>query len=91
MSWAASIVATEAVMPAPLGRGERSVADWFRLMGRLQVGYRTLLERDPATIDKLAARVRRYWAELRREGIELGDVYLPLPFRQGGVLRLARD
>jgi 1-acyl-sn-glycerol-3-phosphate acyltransferase len=80
LSWAADILAPQGAMPPPLGRDGASAADWFRLVGRLQAGYRFLLERRRHEIDELTTRVRRYRAELKRDGIEPGEVYLPLRF-----------
>ena len=42
LSWAAEIVATRADAPPSLGSDERPVADWFRILGRLQAGTRSL-------------------------------------------------
>jgi 1-acyl-sn-glycerol-3-phosphate acyltransferase len=78
LSWAADVVATRGVMPAPLHRDRSSVAERFQLVEKLQAGYRTLLARRPAEVEELSARVRRYRSELRRLGIDPGEVYLPL-------------
>jgi 1-acyl-sn-glycerol-3-phosphate acyltransferase len=78
LSWGADIVATGARSPAPLGADGRAPADWFRLVGRLQSGYHTLLRSDPETLWPLARRVRRYRARLKRSGIAPDEVYLPI-------------
>ena len=78
LSWAAEILSTGGAMPPPLGRAEPPLAEGFQLLGRLQAGYRTLLASCPEEIAELTARVRRYRGELRRCGIEPGEVYLPL-------------
>jgi 1-acyl-sn-glycerol-3-phosphate acyltransferase len=80
LSWAADIMATRGLMPAPLGGSEGSPADWFRLVGRLQAGYRVLVDSQPEEVVELSTRVRRYRSELKRSGIEPGEVYLPLHF-----------
>jgi 1-acyl-sn-glycerol-3-phosphate acyltransferase len=80
LSWAADILVPQGVRPPPLGREAPSAADWFRLVGRLQAGYRSLVEQRRDEVDELATRVRRYRAELKRDGIEPGEVYLPLHF-----------
>jgi len=78
LSWAAEIVATRAAAPPSLGSDERPVADWFRILGRLQSGYHKLLLRDPEAVHELSRRVRRYRARLRRAGIAPAEVYLPM-------------
>jgi 1-acyl-sn-glycerol-3-phosphate acyltransferase len=80
LTWAADILATQGAMPAPLGRPEQSSADWFRLLGRLLAGYRTLLQDHRPEIDHLSMRIRRYRSDLKRRGIEPSEVYLPLSF-----------
>jgi glycerol-3-phosphate O-acyltransferase/dihydroxyacetone phosphate acyltransferase len=80
LSWAADIVATRGMMPAPLGGDRSSTADWFRLLRRLQTGYRVLVQSHAGEVAELSARVRHYRAELKRGGIEPGEVYLPLHF-----------
>jgi glycerol-3-phosphate O-acyltransferase/dihydroxyacetone phosphate acyltransferase len=77
LTWAADVVATRGEMPPPLGRRDGSVADRFRLLARLQDGYRTLLETHPQEVDALSARVRRYRSELKRRGIHPAEIYLP--------------
>jgi 1-acyl-sn-glycerol-3-phosphate acyltransferase len=76
--WTADIVVTGGAMPAPLGSPEQAAADWFRLLGRLQAGYRSLLESRGPEIADLTTRVRRYRSELKRAGIEPAEVYLPI-------------
>ncbi|MBV8487088.1 MAG: 1-acyl-sn-glycerol-3-phosphate acyltransferase, partial [Planctomycetaceae bacterium] len=78
LSWTAEIVATRAEAPPALGSEERPVADWFRLLGRLQAGYQNLLQSEPQTVHDLTGRIRRYRAELRRAGIAPHEVYLPM-------------
>lgn len=85
LSWAAEIVATGARNPAPLGAAERPVADWFRLLGRLQAGYQTLLRTDPQAVEELTTRIRRYRVELKRAGISPGEVYLPIHFGRAAL------
>jgi 1-acyl-sn-glycerol-3-phosphate acyltransferase len=80
LSWAADIVATRGMMPPPLGGDQGSPADWFRLIGRLQAGYRVLVQGHPDEVAEVSTRVRHYRAELKRDGIEPGEVYLPLHF-----------
>ncbi|QEH38356.1 2-acyl-glycerophospho-ethanolamine acyltransferase [Aquisphaera giovannonii] len=78
LSWTAEIAATRAEAPAALGGEDRPVADWFRLLGRLQAGYRELLRSDPRAARELARRIRRHRSELRRAGIAPHEVYLPM-------------
>lgn len=78
LTWAAEIVSTRGNEPAPLGREQVQVANWFALLERLQAGYRPLRERHREEIEELAARIRRYRSELKRAGIDPAEVYLPL-------------
>lgn len=78
LNYAADVVATGGAMPPPLNWESGPVAERFRLLARLQAGYRTLREADPEPVDELADRVRRYRSELKRCGLEPGEVYLPL-------------
>jgi glycerol-3-phosphate O-acyltransferase/dihydroxyacetone phosphate acyltransferase len=78
LTWAGQIVATGGHAPPPLGAAERPVAEWFRLVARLQSGYHALVESDPAAVEELSTRIRRYRTELKRGGIEPQEVYLPL-------------
>lgn len=78
LTWAADIVATGAERPLPLGAGKDSAADWFRLLGRLQDGYRQLLNSAGAELESLSTRIRKYRSELKRRGISPGEVYLPI-------------
>ncbi len=78
LRWAAEIVATGGAMPAPLGSRERSVAEWFRLLARLQAGYRALPADHRRELDELTVRVRHYRAELKRRGLTPAEVYLPI-------------
>jgi 1-acyl-sn-glycerol-3-phosphate acyltransferase len=78
LTWAAEILRTGGEMPRPLGQDADSVADWFRLIGALQAGYRALLHAHPDVVKTLSARVRRYRTQLRRGGIAPHEVYLPL-------------
>jgi 1-acyl-sn-glycerol-3-phosphate acyltransferase len=76
LGWAAEIVSTGAVEPPPLGADDRGVADWFRLVGRLQAGYRRLKREEPQKVQELTSRVRAYRAELKRAQIAPEEVYL---------------
>lgn len=88
--YASEIVATEGRMPRPLGNLEPGVAESFERLARLRAGYRSLRTEVPGEISALAARLVRYRAELRRRGIDPGEVYLPLhPAR--AVLFLVRE
>ena len=78
LSWAAEIVATGGTAPPPLGSREPSAAEWFRLVCRLQTGYRALLECRPEDVEALSARIRACRRELRRRGIRACEVYLPM-------------
>jgi 1-acyl-sn-glycerol-3-phosphate acyltransferase len=78
LQWAADILATDGGPPAPLGWKERQAAEGFRLLARLQAGYRLLRESRPKEVEELSARVRHYRAELKRLGIAPGEVYLPM-------------
>jgi 1-acyl-sn-glycerol-3-phosphate acyltransferase len=78
LSWAAEIAATRAEPPPALGSAERPVADWFRLLGRLQAGYQKLQLSEPETVHALTREIRAYRAELRRAGIAVDEVYLPI-------------
>jgi glycerol-3-phosphate O-acyltransferase/dihydroxyacetone phosphate acyltransferase len=74
----ADILAAGGVDPAPLGWRERSVAENFQLLKRLQAGYLTLRQSRPEEIEALTRQVRDYHLKLRRLGIEPREVYLPL-------------
>lgn len=78
LTWAAEVVATGGAMPAPLGRDERPVAEWFRLVARLQAGYRTLRDQYPDEVAALTSRIRHYRQELKRRGLDPAEVFLPL-------------
>ncbi len=78
LTWAADIAVTGAERPLPLGTGKNSAADWFRLLGRLQDGYRRLIDSAGSELDALSTRIRRYRSALRRCGIAPAEVYLPL-------------
>jgi 1-acyl-sn-glycerol-3-phosphate acyltransferase len=78
LSWAAEIVAGGARNPPPLGTDSPAAGDWFRLLGRLQAGYQSLLRTDPEVVRSLARRTRRYRARLKRTGIAPDEVYLPM-------------
>jgi 1-acyl-sn-glycerol-3-phosphate acyltransferase len=78
LSWAAEIVATQGAMPRPLGQDERSVAEWFGLLGRLQAGYQVLRESRCEEVETLLNRIDRYRKELERRGIDPAEVYLPM-------------
>jgi glycerol-3-phosphate O-acyltransferase / dihydroxyacetone phosphate acyltransferase len=90
LTWAADILATGGAMPAALGSREQATADWFRLLGRLQSGYRFLLQNRAPEIDDLSARIRRYRSELKRADIEPAEVYLPIHFGRA-MLFLVRE
>ena len=75
---AAEIVATGGSMPPPLGRDEPEVAEWFRLLARLQEGYRQLHAETPEAVEALVQRIGRYRATLRRAGIVPSEVFLPM-------------
>ncbi len=90
LTWAADVVATRGAMPPPLGRRDRSVAEWFRLLGRLQDGYRTLLQTHREEVEALSARIRRYRSELKRRGIDPAEIYLPRSFWRS-LLFLVRE
>jgi 1-acyl-sn-glycerol-3-phosphate acyltransferase len=78
LGWAAEIVATGGTMPRPLGQDDRSVAEWFRLIGRLQAGYQALRESRREEVESLIGRIRLYRGELERRGIDPAEVYLPI-------------
>ncbi len=80
LTWGAEIIATEGIAPPPLGWKERPVVQWFALLRRLQVGYHLLQETRPEEIEAVTQRVRRYRSELKRLGIDPGEVYLPIHF-----------
>src|SRR5205823_6144596 len=80
LSWAAEVVATGGMPPAPLGWQEPPVANWFRTLRRLQDGYRHLAASHAGEVERVTRAVRKYRAELRRLGIEPGEVYLPLHY-----------
>ncbi len=85
LTWAAEIVATGAKMPGPLGAEERPAAERFRLLARLQAGYRTLVEREPELVEALSRRIGRYRAELKRAGISPDEAHLPLHFGRAAL------
>lgn len=78
LTWAADIVATGADQPESLGSDETSVAERFRLLGRLQDGYRRLLDSAGEELESLSTRIRKYRSELKRRGIAPAEVYLRL-------------
>lgn len=78
LTWAAEIVATGAEHPQPLGTRENSIAEWFRLIERLQDGYRRLADSAGGELELLATRISKYRSELESRGIEPAEVYLPL-------------
>lgn len=78
LTWAADIVATGGERPVSLGNPDTSAAEWFRLLGRLQDGYRQLIDSAGVELDSLSSRIRKYRSELKRRGIAPGEVYLPL-------------
>jgi 1-acyl-sn-glycerol-3-phosphate acyltransferase len=90
LTWAADVVATRGEMPPPLGRRDRTVAEWFRLLGRLQDGYRSLLQTHRGEVEALSGRVRRYRSELKRHGIDPAEIYLPRSFWRS-LLFLVRE
>src|SRR5262245_31345714 len=85
LTWGADIMATRGEAPPPLGWRERSAAEWFALLARLQAGYRQLLETRRDDVEALSARVRRYRAELKRLGIAPGEVYLPMHYGKAAL------
>jgi glycerol-3-phosphate O-acyltransferase / dihydroxyacetone phosphate acyltransferase len=78
LSWGADILAGGGVPPSPLGWADPPVADDFQLLKRLQAGYRVLAQTRSDEVEALTRRVRQYRANLKRLGIEPGEVYLPL-------------
>jgi len=80
LTWGAEILGTQAAPPSPLGWQERPVAEWFSLLSRLQEGYRKLQQTHAAEVEAATSRIRSYRAELKRLGIEPGEVYLPPHF-----------
>jgi 1-acyl-sn-glycerol-3-phosphate acyltransferase len=78
LSWAADIVATRAELPQPLSADDRSTADWFQIVSRLQAGWAWLDENRPDVPQQLANRIRAYQRQLRRTGITPTEVFLPL-------------
>jgi glycerol-3-phosphate O-acyltransferase/dihydroxyacetone phosphate acyltransferase len=78
LTWAAEIVATGAERPKSLGAVERSTAEWFRLIVRLQSGWDWLNSSCPDLPKRLANQIRAYRKQLRRAGIVPGEVYLQL-------------
>ncbi len=85
LTWAAEIMATEGRDPVPLGWPDRSVAEWFRLLGRLQTGYDALCRTQPDAVAELTIRIRQYRAQLKRAGISPGEVYLPMHFGRAAL------
>jgi 1-acyl-sn-glycerol-3-phosphate acyltransferase len=90
LNWAAEIVATRGEMPRPLGQDEHSIAEWFRLLTRLQGGYEALRETRRAEVDALIERIRHYRGDLQRRGIEPAEVYLPIHWGRA-LLFLVRE
>ncbi len=85
LRWAGEIAATGGETPRPLGAAKYSVAEWFRLAGRLQAGYESLMKTNPDAVDELAKRIRRYRAELKRIGISPREIYLPIHFGRAAL------
>lgn len=90
LSWAAEIVATSGQRPIPLGRPAPAPSELFRLTARLQAGYQVLQHDSPQELDQLSTRIRRYRHELRRLGIDAGEVYLPMHLGRA-LLFVARE
>lgn len=82
LNWAAEIVATQGDMPQPLGQDARPVAEWFRLLARLQAGYQTLRTSHREDLEILIERIRRYRRALDDRGIDSAEVYLPIHWRR---------
>lgn len=78
LTWAAEIIATRAETPRPLGSDDRSTADWFQLIGRLQTGWDWLNRNRPDVPKRFVSRIRAYKRDLRRVGVSPGEVFLPL-------------
>jgi 1-acyl-sn-glycerol-3-phosphate acyltransferase len=90
VTWASDLLATQGLMPRPLGSSEPPVAESFRRLALLQAGYRELLHTRAPEVHALGDRVRAHHALLKRHGISAADVYLPLsPLR--AVLFLVRE
>lgn len=89
LGWAAEVLATRGLPPAPLGREERSLGEHVALVERLLAGYERLKRSRAEEIDALRDRVLAYRRELRRLGIAPREVYLPMDARRAArfVLR----
>ncbi|MGQ9590384.1 MAG: 1-acyl-sn-glycerol-3-phosphate acyltransferase [Planctomycetota bacterium] len=89
LGWAAEVLATRGLPPAPLGREERSLGEHVALVERLLQGYERLTGPHANKIDALRDRVSAYRRELRRLGIAPREVYLPMDARRAArfVLR----
>ena len=88
LTWAAEIVATRAEAPISLGSESSTVAEWFRLVGRLQNGWEWLHRTRPQVCQQLARRIRDFRRRLRRAGILPSEVYLPLNFGRAAFFLL---
>lgn len=78
LGWAAEVLATRGLPPAPLGREDRSLAEHVALVERLLDGYERLKRSRSEEIDALRDRVLAYRRELRRLGIAPSEVYLSM-------------
>lgn len=88
LTWAAEIVATRGVAPVSLGSENSTVAEWFRLLGRLKNGWEWLYRSRPHMCQQLARRIRDFRRRLRRAGIVPSEVFLQLNYGRAAFFLL---
>jgi glycerol-3-phosphate O-acyltransferase/dihydroxyacetone phosphate acyltransferase len=90
LNCARDIVTTQAWFPAVLGSKAPPTSEFFQTLRNLQDGYRRLESLHPDKVAALGERVRDYRRQLKHDGIEPADVYLPLNIFRA-VLFLLRE
>ena len=78
LNWAADVMGTGGMSPAPLSRGQGSVAAHLSLVRLIKDGYDQLKDVRNAEIEDLRKRVDRYRTELRQLGITPPEVYIKM-------------
>ncbi|UCF30498.1 MAG: 1-acyl-sn-glycerol-3-phosphate acyltransferase [bacterium] len=76
LEWAADILSTGGMPPAPLSRTKESVAARLSLVRLIKDGYDQLRVTQAREIDDLRQRVEGHRSELRRLGISPSEVYI---------------
>jgi len=76
MDWAAELLATGGVPPAPLGQGEKDASSHLILVRLIRDGYENLRERKEAEIRELRSRIITYRSQLKHLGVSPAEVYI---------------